>query len=172
MTDVSRVEELRRRVLRDPASIAFAQLAEEYRRAGHLEEAIRTCRTGLVHHPGYLSARVTLGRALLESHKTTGAVLEFQRVLRAAPENLAALNGLAEAHLQQGELAEALDHYRQALVLVPQDQELQRAIGEIELRLAPSRIDGSAVVLAELERFLTAVRARQGSAHGAPGDPE
>ena len=51
---------------RDPASIVFAALAEEYRRAERFEEAIATCRAGLEHHPAFLSARVTLGRALIE----------------------------------------------------------------------------------------------------------
>jgi len=63
MADQSRINDLRLRVERDPASIAFAQLAEEYRRAGQLDEAVQTCRTGLATHPEYSSARVTLGRA-------------------------------------------------------------------------------------------------------------
>jgi hypothetical protein len=41
----------------DPASIAFAQLAEECRRAGHNQEAVDVCRAGLELHPGYLSAQ-------------------------------------------------------------------------------------------------------------------
>ena len=60
-----RLEALRRRVLADPASVAFAALAEEYRRAGRFDEAIDTARAGLDRHPAYASARVTLGRALL-----------------------------------------------------------------------------------------------------------
>jgi len=66
VTHNPRIEDLRRRVLKDPASIAFAALAEEYRRMGRHEEAIETCRAGLQRHPAYLSARVTLGRALIE----------------------------------------------------------------------------------------------------------
>ncbi|MGH9349389.1 MAG: tetratricopeptide repeat protein, partial [Vicinamibacterales bacterium] len=66
MPDNPRIEELRGRVQKDPASIAFAQLAEEYRRAGDFEEAARVCRAGLERHPSYLSARVTLGRTLIE----------------------------------------------------------------------------------------------------------
>ena len=46
--------------------MAFAQLAEECRRAGANDEAVGICRAGLAHHPDYLSARVTLGRALIE----------------------------------------------------------------------------------------------------------
>ena len=42
------------------ASIAFAQLAEEYRRAAMFQDAVDTCRAGLAIHPSYLSARVTL----------------------------------------------------------------------------------------------------------------
>ena len=61
----ARLEQLERRVRNDPMSVAFAALAEEYRRLGRLKEAIETCRTGLARHPAYLSARVTLGRALI-----------------------------------------------------------------------------------------------------------
>ena len=46
--------------------VRFAQLAEELRRSGELQEAVDICQSGLAIHPGYLSARVTLGRALLE----------------------------------------------------------------------------------------------------------
>lgn len=44
VADNPRIEELRGRVKSDPASIAFAQLAEEYRRSGDFQEAIRICR--------------------------------------------------------------------------------------------------------------------------------
>jgi tetratricopeptide (TPR) repeat protein len=96
VTDGHRLEELRRRVVRDPASIAFAALAEEYRRAERFREAIETCRAGLRRHPVYLSARVTLGRALLEVGDYEGARQELERVLQVAPDNLAALQALGE----------------------------------------------------------------------------
>jgi tetratricopeptide (TPR) repeat protein len=100
-----RIEELRRRVESDPASIAFAQLAEEYRRAGQYDEAVHICRGGLEKHPTYLSARVTLGRALIELEQFDEAQAELEHVLQAAPENLAAIRGLAEIHQRRGEPA-------------------------------------------------------------------
>ncbi len=103
MPDNPRIEELRRRVDKDPASIAFAQLAEEHRRAGDFEEAIRVCRVGLEQHPGYLSARVTLGRALLEIGQFDGAEAELNHVVRAAPDNLAAIRALADIHQRRDE---------------------------------------------------------------------
>src|SRR5262245_4596939 len=104
MADHSRLDNLRRRVQEDPSSIAFAQLAEEYRRAGQLEDAVAVCRGGLAIHPGYVSARVTLGRALLDLRQLDAAQEELARVLKSAPENLAAIRGLAEIHHRRGSL--------------------------------------------------------------------
>src|SRR4051812_22682640 len=106
MPENPRLEELRRRVQADPASIAFAALAEEYRRIGHYEEAIEACRVGLVRHPAYLSARVTLGRALIEVGDFDAAREELETVLRSAPENLAAIRGLAQIHERLGHSTE------------------------------------------------------------------
>ena len=103
MAESPRIEELRRRVQSDPASIAFAALAEEYRRAGRFEEAIATCATGLQRHPSYLSAHVTRGRALLEVGRYEEAQQELEHVLKLAPENLAAIRGLAEIHHRRGD---------------------------------------------------------------------
>ena len=82
----------------DPASITFAALAEKCRRAGHFDEAIAICIAGLKRHPSYLSARVTLGRALIEVGRYDEAQQEMEFALRTAPGNLAATSGLAEIH--------------------------------------------------------------------------
>jgi tetratricopeptide (TPR) repeat protein len=110
MADSPRIEELKRRVESDPASIAFAALAEEYRRAGRYDEAIATCRQGLQRHPSYISAHVTLGRSLLEVEHFDEAREQLELVLRVAPENLAAIRGLAEIHHRRGESREAADY--------------------------------------------------------------
>jgi tetratricopeptide (TPR) repeat protein len=106
MAENPRIEELRRRVQMDSASIAFAALAEEFRRMGRHDEAIETCRAGLQRHPAYLSARVTLGRALIETGDYAAAREELETVLRSAPENLAAIRGLAQIHERLGHSAE------------------------------------------------------------------
>jgi tetratricopeptide (TPR) repeat protein len=98
VADTSRIDGLRRRVGDDPASIAFAQLGEELRRAGGHDEAVRVCRAGLEVYPAYISARVTLGRALAELGRLDEARAEFAQVLRAAPDNLLAVRGMADLH--------------------------------------------------------------------------
>ena len=135
--DSPRILELQRRVLADPSSIAFAQLGEELRRVGANEEAIGVCRTGLQRHPGYLSARVTLGRALVELDRLDEAHVELSVVVSNAPDNLAAIRGLAEIHQRRGEMAEALDFYRRALELARHDPDLEETVERMEKQVAP-----------------------------------
>ena len=146
MADNPRIEDLRRRVQKDPASIAFAQLAEECRRVGQNEESIEVCRAGLAIHPGYLSARVTLGRALLEVNQLDEAQVALELVLKSAAENLAAIRGLAEIHHRRGSLPEALAQYRAALALARNDPDLQRTVADlarvVEPPAAPASDDG------------------------------
>jgi tetratricopeptide (TPR) repeat protein len=137
MADNSRIDDLRRRLQKDPASIAFAQLAEELRRAGSAREAIDVCRAGLAKHPGYLSARVTLGRALMEAGDLDTAYSELTDVLRVAPENLAAIRGLAEVHRRKGELPEALEQYRNAFELARNDPGIDQIVREIRKEIEP-----------------------------------
>jgi tetratricopeptide (TPR) repeat protein len=136
--DSPRILDLRRRVQADPASIAFAQLAEECRRAGSADEAVAISRAGLSHHPGYLSARVTLGRALSEMGRLDEAEAELSTVVRAAPTNLPAIRGLAELYQQRGDLVQALAYYRQALQLARFDPDLEDSVERLSQALAPT----------------------------------
>jgi len=107
-------------------------------------EAADVCRTGLASHPGYLSARVTLGRALIELNQYEQAQQELEQVLRAAPENLAAIRGLADVLQRQGAVLAALTQYRAALTLVRHDPDLEQTIAELERQVAmPSASDAT-----------------------------
>jgi tetratricopeptide (TPR) repeat protein len=135
--DNPRLLELRRRVQADPASIAFAQLAEECRRAGANDEAVGICRAGLAHHHDYLSARVTLARALTELGRLDEAHAELDIVLTSAPDNLPANRAMAEIKQQQGKLEDALKFYKKALQLAQYDPDLETAVERIEHVVAP-----------------------------------
>jgi tetratricopeptide (TPR) repeat protein len=139
MADNPRLDDLRRRVQMDPASIAFAQLAEECRRAGLHQEAVDVCRTGLARHPAYVSARVTLGRALIELDQLDDAMAELSLVLESAPDNLAALRGLAVIHRRQGDLDRALACARTALELAPRDPDLERTTADLARQIEVRR---------------------------------
>jgi tetratricopeptide (TPR) repeat protein len=105
----SRIDDLRRRVDADPTSIAFAALAEEYRRIGRFHDAVDVCRRGLARHPAYISAKVTLARALIGLNQLDEAQHELDAVLRIAPENLAAIRARADVHHRRGFIPETFD---------------------------------------------------------------
>jgi len=155
VADTPRIEELRRRVQKDPASIAFAQLAEEHRRIGQFQEAVQIARAGLAQHPSYLSARVTLGRALMELGQHDEAQAELEEVLALAPDNLAAIRALAEIHQRRGELGDAAQQFTAALdvsraeIVFPRSQELE----------LPAAVTPDDPALRELEAWLDAIRA-------------
>src|SRR5918993_807010 len=92
------LEQLRRRMQSHATPTAFVALAEEHRRAGRFGEAIAVCRDGLERYPAYVSARVTLGRALLDSGDVAAAVSELEHAVAQSPDNLAAARALEAAH--------------------------------------------------------------------------
>jgi tetratricopeptide (TPR) repeat protein len=77
---------------------AFGAIAERFRRAGELERAVELCRDGLRRFPDHLSAQVTLGWSLMDLGRYDEARTALERVLKRAPDNLAAIRGLAELH--------------------------------------------------------------------------
>jgi tetratricopeptide (TPR) repeat protein len=131
----TRIDELRRRLERDPGSRLFAQLAEELRKNGELVEAIRVARAGLAVHSSYPSARLTLGRALLDSGDVATARAELESVLRDAPDNILASRYLAQARETLGDLKGALEQYHKTLQMAPGDQQVQAHVSSVEARL-------------------------------------
>jgi hypothetical protein len=156
VVDTARIEELRRRLRKDPASIAFAQLAEELRRTGACEEAVGVCRAGLVQHPGYLSARVTLGRALIDLGRLDEAAAEIVRVLETAPDNLAAERAWHDLHLRG--FGQPRGSITGAVAAIGDGGPLVTAVDSVPAPVA-ERAEGDAAVLLQLESWLSAIRA-------------
>ena len=142
----SRIDDLRRRLDRDPGSRLFAQLAEEHRKAGEHAEAIRVARAGLAQHPAYASARLTLGRALLDSGDAAGARVELETALREAPDNILASRFLGQALEALGELGPALLQLQKTLKMAPGDRQLESQIVSLQTRLrsGPAQAPGPA----------------------------
>jgi tetratricopeptide (TPR) repeat protein len=131
-----RIDDLRKRLEKDPGSRLFAQLAEEVRKAGDLPGAIELCREGLQRHPGYPSARMTLGRALFDSGDLHAARAEFEGVLKGAPDNILASRLLGECLEGLGDDLGALARYKATLALAPGDKVVQARIESAQARLS------------------------------------
>src|SRR5436853_7519829 len=104
-----KIEELRFRVKTDPKSRLFYPLAEELRKNGQFTEAEQVLRTGLAHHPTYLSAWVSLGRAQRDLKNNSAAVETLNKATQPDPGNVVAARLLAEAYPAPREKTEALN---------------------------------------------------------------
>ncbi len=116
----------------DPTSRIFAPLAEAYRKAGLVDEAIEIAREGLRVHPNFVGGRVALARALFEKRSYDEVVDELAIVVREVPDNLVAQRLLAESSLMLGRIAEALSAYKMLLYFNPADPETSRVVAELE----------------------------------------
>jgi tetratricopeptide (TPR) repeat protein len=134
----TRIDELRRRLERDPESRLFAQLAEELRKVGELEEAIAVARKGLDQHPNYPSARLTLGRALLDSGDPGAARAELETAVRGAPDNIIANRLLGEALEALGDVDGAIAQYRVTLEVAPGDRNVEARMEAVRQKAAGS----------------------------------
>lgn len=152
MASNPRIEDLRKRLDREPGSRLFAQLAEELRKDGDLEEAIRVSREGLQKHPAYPSARMTLGRALLDTGDIAAARTEFEIVLKGAPDNILASRFLGECLEGLGDLAGARDRFKATLALSPGDKVVTAHLQEVEAKLKKALPAGAAPAAAGIPR--------------------
>ena len=126
------IESLKQKMERDPLSRAFLQLAEEYRKAGRYGDAARVCQEGLVRHPTYHTARISLGRTYLESGDLESARRTLGEVIEMAPENHLASKLLAEVQRRLGDGAGAAETYRSILRHYPGDKEVAALLKDLE----------------------------------------
>ena len=116
----------------DPKSRVFAPLAEAYRKAGMLKEAVEIAREGLVVHPQFVGGRVALARALFDQQDYESVLNELSQVVRDVPDNLVAQRLFAESALILGRILEALGAYKMLLYFNPSDAEAGRMVKELE----------------------------------------
>ncbi len=113
------------------------------------------CRDALVRFPGHLSARVTLGWALLDLGQLREAREEFEIVRRSAPDNFAAIRGLAQLHVLEESHAEEYSFEVEPEPAIADDYEESDPIGPTAT-VSP--------VVTRLEGWLTRVEALRAEA--------
>jgi tetratricopeptide (TPR) repeat protein len=111
------------RLARDPESLAFAQLADLYRKAGRTAEAVGLCREGLQRWPHYTTARLILAKTLLAEGQLEAALAEVEAILQTSPKDVQCHRLAAEVHRRAGRIDAAVAHLEQAVGLDPGDRE-------------------------------------------------
>jgi tetratricopeptide (TPR) repeat protein len=157
MDDRGLAETIRRheeRLARDPESLAFAQLADLYRKAGRTADAIGLCREGLQRWPHYTTARLILAKALLGEGQLEPALVEVDAILQTSPKDVQCHRLAAEAHRRAGRIDAAVTHLEQAVVLDPGDRESNALLSLLRADAAAGEATGLARVLSD-DTFVT-----------------
>src|SRR5262249_21311678 len=117
------------RVAKDPGSLGFALLADLYRKAGRMDEAIAVCRDGLQRHPHYATARLILAKALLSRQDFRAALREIEAIPRVSPKDVQCHRLAAEVHRRLGRIDDAARHLERGASLDPGDRESRALLG-------------------------------------------
>lgn len=143
------------RLAKDPTSLAFAQLADLYRKAGRQTDAIVTCRSGLARYPHYTTARLILAKTLLAENDPSGALAEIEAILHVSPKDVQCHRLAAEAHRRMGRLDAAVRSLEAAVALDPGDRESRALLSLLRVDAGAGETAGVARLLAD-DTFVTA----------------
>lgn len=123
MASSARIDELRKKFDENPRRY-FAPLANEYRKAGDLEQAIFICQEYLPQQPGHMSGHIVYGQALFELGRNDEARTVFETALSLDPENLIALRHLGDIARKAGDTNAARVWYQRVLEADPRNEEI------------------------------------------------
>ena len=138
MAYTSELDKLEARFQQNPKGRNFAPLADAYRKAGLLDNAISLCQEGLKLHPDYVSAYIVYARCLVDKKDDTAAHDVFKQVLDLDRENIIALRGLAELAERTGKYDEAVEWLSRLLNADPMNGDAAEALARAKGKLASS----------------------------------
>lgn len=131
--DIARLSE---ELARDPASLAFLELAETLRKRGDVEVAERVAVRGLERHSHLASGHDVLARIYADTGNHEKAYDEWATVLRLHAGHPGALKGLGFVCFHQAKMAEAEQWLAQAAVADPADSRNVGALAYVRQQLA------------------------------------
>ena len=181
MAYTSEIDKLEARFRDNPKGRNFAPLADAYRKAGLIDNAIDLCQNGLKLHPDYVSAYIVYARCLVDKKDDPSALGVFKKVLELDGENIIALRGLAELAGRNGKYEEEVEWLARLLNADPMNgdaaEALARAKGKVSAKPvatteAPTAaMDKRDFAIEHEEKVATTLKARP-SASGAAQSPD
>jgi len=136
----SEIEKLEARYRENPKGRNFAPLADAYRKAGLIDNAIELCQAGLTLHPDYVSGHIVHGRCLVDKKDDAGAEAVFRKVLDLDPENILALKVLAEVSERNNHYDQAIEWLNRLLLADPMNGEAAEGLSRVRGKVATQPI--------------------------------
>ena len=172
MAYTSEIEKLEARYRENPKGRNFAPLADAYRKAGLIDNAIELCQAGLTLHPDYVSGHIVHGRCLVDKKDDVGAEAVFRKVLELDPENILALKVLAEVSERNNHYDQAIEWLNRLLLADPMNGEAAEGLTRVRGKLATQPIVPPAAAAATAPLAALVVDDTPGSPPGSapPGD--
>jgi tetratricopeptide (TPR) repeat protein len=118
--------------------------------AGRAESALAQCQEAQTQYPRALSVQRVLGETYLSLRKPREALAALERVLAGDPEDARALCARALVYQMHGDASAALQWYRRACDVRPEDQALRSMYAELAARLGQPAYQPTRVGLARL----------------------
>ena len=140
MAYTSEIDKLEARFRDNPKGRNFAPLADAYRKAGLIDNAIDLCQNGLKLHPDYVSAYIVYARCLVDKKDDAGALGVFRKVLELDGENIIALRGLAELAERTGKYEEQVEWLSRLLNADPMNGDAAEALARAKGKVATTPI--------------------------------
>jgi len=116
---------------RQQVAVLWGHVAECYRRAGDVEEAVTTLRNAVKNDPDNTDLRLELVDALVADDREDAADNELGRILKKEPENVGALVRSARIAEMGWYTARAKPTWRQVLALDPNHLEARERLAEL-----------------------------------------
>jgi tetratricopeptide (TPR) repeat protein len=154
-TIVGAIRRQEERLTRDPTSLAFAQLADLYRKAGRSRDAVALCRDGLARYPHYTTARLILAKALAADEQLAAALVELNAILELSPKDVQCHRLAAEVHRRLGHIEDAVRHLDAVADLDPGDREARALLSLLRTAAAPPTEGAGLVRVLSDETFAT-----------------
>jgi tetratricopeptide (TPR) repeat protein len=137
-----RIDELKKRYDENPRRF-FASLANEYRKAGDLDQAISICQAHLAEQPSNMNGHVVYGQALFEAGRYDEAKTTFEAALTLDPENLIALRHLGDIACTNGANDNAREWYERVLDADPRNEEIIALLAHLAAAANTATADAS-----------------------------
>lgn len=140
MAYTSEIDKLEARYRDNPKGRNFAPLADAYRKAGLIDNAVELCQNGLKLHPDYVSAYIVYARCLVDKKDDAAALGVFKQVLGLDGENIIALRGLAELAQRNGKYEEEVDWLSRLLNADPMNGDAAEALARAKGKAAAAPV--------------------------------